>query len=170
MVTTQRCPSKGLFGGGDMLGVRIFQDDMLKTVGGNPGNPVADDARYPDAPFRIECQAVRIRSRAEFGYSFPATQRAIRRNSKTAQAPSEGFVDVQPLSGCVNRPSRYTLWRCTEHILVGSIHFRKMRCRGEKWTRGSWPSSGTKTRRTHRIMWLPHPTGRLDNAYVKVYP
>ena len=73
-----------------------------KTVRGNPDNPVADDARYPDAPFRVERQAVGIRSRAEFGYCFPATQGAIRRNSKTAQAPPEGFVDIQPLSGCIN--------------------------------------------------------------------
>jgi hypothetical protein len=60
------------------------------------------DARYPDAPLRIKCQAVGIGSRAEFGHCFPAAQGAICRDSKAAQAPPEGFVDIQPFFGCIN--------------------------------------------------------------------
>ena len=94
MSAPQRVIGKGRFRPIQMVGVEIFENQRLCSIGGNPDHTVADDAGNPGVPLDIKGYAVGVGAWPKFGDDVACPERPVGVDAKARELSAERLVDV----------------------------------------------------------------------------
>src|ERR1017187_844707 len=75
--------------------IDVLKDEMLMAIRRDADDPVRNNAGHPEAPVRIECEAVRKSAFPELRERFFFAEIAICVQRKPRQLSCEGFIDIQ---------------------------------------------------------------------------